>query len=566
MSVIGRWLASHPSNPDPWMSRFFRGQPSATGMFIDAETAERNAAVFSAVRLLAETIGTLPLHLFKRLEDDGKERYRAHRVYHLLHDAPNPWQSPFEFKEMMTAHAVLRGHSFAQIVTRMDGEIEMLVPLHPGRISVIERERDEETVYRYQPKRGEPREFRRDQLFKILAHSTDGWLGRSPVDIARDAIGLAVATEEFGARFFASGTAQKGVLTHPQKLSPDAKKNLKQSWQEMNAGLRGSHGVAVLDEGLTWTQIGMRLDDAQYLETRKFQVTEIARLFRVPPHMIADLERSTFSNIEHQGQEFVTYSLSPWLVRWEQAIWRDLLTEPEQDAGIFAEYHINSLLRGDTAARFNAYNVAINSGWMTRNEARVSENRNPLPGLDDPLQPLNMVKAGEEPPPPARPPAPPATDPRKRRDEEEQEEEDRAARLAILKEPLHRAARREQQVIRDAVKRQGAEGVFSAYDGHIDYLVAQLLPVAQPVARWLGVRKSERGDALVAAAVAGFADALVSAAHAQHHAALKAAADRTAAARALGEQDRTSAAAAQAGQLYLALEQVVIRTAVQSAA
>jgi hypothetical protein len=206
-------------------------------------------------------------------------------------------------------------------------------------------------------------------------------------------IGVGLALEEYGARFFGNGARPGGVLKHPGILSEDALRRLQASWSADNEGLSNSHRMKILEEGLSYEAIGIPPEEAQFLESKKFQVNEIARWFRIPPHMLADLERATFSNIEEQGLEFVIYTLGPWLTRHEQAIERDLLTEAERQT-LFVEYLVNGLLRGNITSRFQAYQQALQSGWMNANEVRGLENMNPYDGGDTYLQPLNMAPAG----------------------------------------------------------------------------------------------------------------------------------------------------------------------------
>lgn len=399
MSLARRLFAAHPSNPPQWLVEMFGGAPSATGIAVTPDSAEQVAAVFACVRVIAETLGSLPLHLYRELPGGGKERVTDRRIAEVLGSAPNPWQTPSEFKELLTSHSVLRGQGAAQIVYRNNGEIEMLVPLHPARLTYRNDPGDGRVVCDYRPKSGTPRTFELWELFRITANSTDGITGRSPIEVAREAVALALAAEKFGASFFGEGARPAGILTHPRLLSPEAKKNLKEDWQRLYGGVAGQNRMAVLEEGLTYTQVGMKLDDAQFLETRKYQTTEIARLFRVPPHMIADLERSTNNNIEHQGIEFDVYTMMPWYVRWEQAVKRDLLTAEEVRERMYAKIRTAGLLRGDTKSRYEAYGIARNWGWMCVNDIRELEDQNPLdPEIGEVyLQPSNMVPAGTNP-------------------------------------------------------------------------------------------------------------------------------------------------------------------------
>lgn len=492
MSLLRRVMAVHPSAPDSWIMRAFGGFASLTGMAITPDGAESVAAVFACCRIIAEGVSQLPLHLYERLDEGGKSRAVTHPLYMLLQWRPNSWQTPFEFWEMMVGHAALRGAGYAQKIYRNDGQVDELLPLHPDRMTFRYDAGNEIVVVDYQPIVGGRRTFLLDDLFRITTHSVDGITGRSPVAIAREAIGLAMATERYGARLFSNYARPGGVLSHPGKLSKEARERLKKSWQEQYAGVENAHSVAVLEEGLSWTAVGMNNRDVQFVEERKFQIQEIARMYRIPPHMLGELERATFSNIEQQALEFVTYTLLPWLKRIQQAVWRDLLTTADQDKGLFCEFLVDELLKGDIASRYSAYATARQWGWLNADEIREMENRNAIPngGGKAYLQPANMMdvndtigttlpgstgpKKQKQLPPGKQPPA----DPR------QGDTGDQQAHLAqLLREPLHRVARREAQIVRDAFRRAGAAGILeAAYSGHADFIIRTIGPVVGPAA------------------------------------------------------------------------------------
>lgn len=368
------------------------GGIAATGENVNEATAITVAAVYACVRILAEDVSSLPLHVYKRLAPRGKERATNHPVYALLHTRPNPEISAMAFRETMQAHVSLYGNAYAEIERNKAGKPMWLWPIAPNRVTPfrvsagkiayqIDVDADKVTIGA-------------DDMLHVPGLSFDGLQGYSPITVAREAIGLASAAAKYGAKFFGNGAAPGGVLTLDKALSPEAKKRLKASWDEAHRGLNNSQRVAVLEEGMKWQSIGISPDDAQFLETRKFQVTEIARIFRVPPHMLADLERATFSNIEQQSLEYLTRTLRPWLVRWEQALNWSLFSESERSE-FFAEHNVDGLLRGDITSRFNAYSIARNSGWMSVNEIRELENLNPLEDKigDVYLAPLNMIPA-----------------------------------------------------------------------------------------------------------------------------------------------------------------------------
>jgi HK97 family phage portal protein len=384
------------ANPDPWLVAALGGPASATGIRVNAETAMRLTAVFSAVRILAETVATLPLIVYRRTKNDGKERATDYFLYRLLHDQPNEEQTSVEFREMLQGHLALRGNAYAQI-DRASGYPARLVPLHPGRVEP--RRENGELVYKVSPENRPSYTLRRSagEILHLRGLSSDGVMGLNPIELFREAMGLGLAYEEYSARLFANGANVNGVLETPHALSDEALKRFRQLWQENYGGIGNAGKTAILEQGMKWQAIGIAPKDAEFIISRKFQVTEIARIFRVPPHMLADLERATFSNIEHQSLEFVRDTIRPWLVRWEQALARDLIP-PADRAEYFVEFLIDGLLRGDLKARYDAYAVGRSNGWLSANDIRRMENMNPLPPEqgDVYLIPLNMVPAGSQ--------------------------------------------------------------------------------------------------------------------------------------------------------------------------
>lgn len=362
-----------------------------TGASITPSTALYNVAVFACVRILAETISSLPLLLYERMAGGGKRRAENHRLYSLLHDAPNPEMTRSEMWEALIGHLALRGNAYCEIEYDGSGRPRALWPLNPDHMTVLRV--DGNLLYEYQVK-GTPTRLLPQYIMHLRGLGSDGVMGYSPITLAREAIAIGLAAEEYGARFYANDSRPGGILTYPGKLSPTAASNLKTSWEAAHKGLSNAQRVAILEEGITWQQIGIAPEEAQFLETRKFQVTEIARMFRIPPHMLADLERATFSNIEHQSIEFVVHTIRPWLVRIEQRINQSLLTETEQRR-YFAEHLVDGLLRGDIQSRYQAYATARQNGWMSANDIRALENQNPIPNGDIYLVPLNMIPADQ---------------------------------------------------------------------------------------------------------------------------------------------------------------------------
>lgn len=381
------------ANPEPWLVDALGGGRSAAGVSVSAETALRNMTVAACVRILAETTASLPLLVYRRRER-GKERAPDHPLYRILHDQPNSEMSSFEFRETLMGHLALWGNAYAEIERDGAGRVAALWPLRPDRMAV-ERENGA-LVYRYRLGGGDEVVLPQRNVLHIRGLSGDGIVGYSPIRLAREAIGLALATEEFGARFFGSGARPGAVLQHPGKLGDEAQKRLRQSVEDAYSGLSRAHRLMILEEGMTWQQIGIPPEDAQFLQTRSFQVEEIARFYRVPLVLLQHTEKSTSwgTGVEQFMIAFVVHTVRPWLVRWEQAIQRDLLLPGERDT-YFAEFLVDGLLRGDAESRYRAYATARQWGWLSANDIRELENMNPIPGGDVYLSPMNMAPVGE---------------------------------------------------------------------------------------------------------------------------------------------------------------------------
>lgn len=355
---------------------FYMGTTSA-GKTVTERSAMQMTAVYACVRILSEAIAGLPLHLYKYNSDGGKEKALTHPLYMLLHDEPNPEMSSFVFRETLMTHLLLWGNAYAQIIRNGKGEVIALYPLMPNRMSV-NRDDKGEIYYRYTRTfdefgavREETAILKPTDVLHIPGLGFDGLVGYSPIAMAKNAIGLAMATEEYGAKFFANGAAPSGVLEHPSTIKDPQR--VREAWQSQFGGSENSGKIAVLEEGMKYTPISISPEQAQFLETRKFQINEIARIFRVPPHMLADLEKSSFSNIEQQSLEFVKYTLDPWVIRWEQSIHRSLLS-PTEKGEYFVKFNVEGLLRGDYASRMSGYATARQNGWMSANDIRELEN------------------------------------------------------------------------------------------------------------------------------------------------------------------------------------------------
>jgi len=360
---------------------FFMGN-STSGKRVNERSAMQMPAVYSCVRILSEAVASLPLHFYKQIGNGGKEKAVKHPLYFLLHDEPNPEMTSFVFRETLMVHLLLWGNAYAQIIRNGKGEILALYPLMPDRMTV-ERDDKGRIYYEYRTSqddaptmKGSTVKLPATEVLHIPGLGFDGLVGYSPIAMAKNAIGLAIAAEEYGSKFFANGAAPSGVLEHPGTLKDPAR--IRESWQSTFGGSSNAHKVAVLEEGMQYKPISMSPSDAQFLETRKFQIDEIARIFRVPPHMVGDLEKSSFSNIEQQSLEFVKYTLDPWVSRWEQGLMRSLLTEEEKKK-YFVKFNVDGLLRGDYQSRMNGYATARQNGWMSANDIRELENLDRIP-------------------------------------------------------------------------------------------------------------------------------------------------------------------------------------------
>ena len=359
---------------------YFGGTTS--GKAVTERSAMQMTAVYSCVRILAEAVAGLPLNLYHYTGDGGKEKAIGHPLYLLLHDEPNPEMSSFVFRETLMTHLLLWGNAYAQIIRNGKGEVVALYPLMPNKMTVDRDERGQ-LYYSYQRSNDEAVRskdqtviLRPSDVLHIPGLGFDGLVGYSPIAMAKNAIGMAIACEEYGAKFFANGAAPGGVLEHPGTIKDPQR--VRESWQSTFGGSGNANKIAVLEEGMKYTPIGISPEQAQFLETRKFQINEIARIFRVPPHMVGDLEKSSFSNIEQQSLEFVKYTLDPWVVRWEQSITRALLTQTEK-ARYFVKFNLEGLLRGDYESRMNGYATARQNGWMSANDIRELENLDRIP-------------------------------------------------------------------------------------------------------------------------------------------------------------------------------------------
>ena len=361
--------------------RYFFG-PSTSGKHVNEFTAMQTTAVYACVRILSETLAALPLQLY-RYTPTGKERVYMHPLYQILHDEPNPEMTSFVFRETLMSHLLIWGNAYAQIIRDRLGRVQGLYPLRPDKMTVCRNENGE--IYYIYTKTTDENPaikpygqvaLRKEEVLHIPGLGFDGLVGYSPIAMAKNAVGMTMACEEYGASFFANGASPSGVLEHPGVLKDPAK--VRDSWNAVYQGSANAHKVAVLEEGMKYQSIGIPPEEAQFLETRKFQLNEIARLYRIPPHMIGDLEKSSFNNIEQQSMEFVKYTLDPWVIRWEQAMQKALLL-PEEKKQFFLKFNVNGLMRGDYESRMTGYSIGRQNGWLSANDIREMEDLNPVP-------------------------------------------------------------------------------------------------------------------------------------------------------------------------------------------
>lgn len=355
---------------------------TSSGKTVNERTALQTTAVYACVRILSETIASLPLHVY-RYTEGGKAKDTEHVLYTLLHDEPNPDMTSFVFRETLMSHLLIWGNAYSQILRDRSGQVIGLYPLLPDQMSVHRSEKGK-LYYVYNRYEEDNPNFQekgsivlsQEEVLHIPGLGFDGLIGYSPIALAKNAVGMTLACEEYGASFFGNGANPGGVLEHPGILKDPGK--VRDSWNAVYQGTRNAHKVAVLEEGMSYKQIGIPPEEAQFLETRKFQINEIARLFRIPPHMVGDLEKSSFSNIEQQSLEFVKYTLDPWVVRFEQALKKSLLL-PEEKKTHFIKFNVDGLLRGDYQSRMNGYAIGRQNGWLSTNDIRELEELNPIP-------------------------------------------------------------------------------------------------------------------------------------------------------------------------------------------
>lgn len=346
---------------------------SVSGKSVTASTAIQMSTVYACVRVIAETIASLPIHVYEHT-DAGNRKATEHPLYRLLHDEPNLEMTSFILRETMMAHLLLWGNSYCQIIRTGRDQVVSLHPLQPDQMAV-DRDTKGNLTYTYTDSNGKQFLMKPEDVLHIPGLGFDGIVGYSPIAIEKNAVGLGIAAEEFGAKFFSNGARPSGVLTHPNTVKDPAA--LRASWNSAYGGSSNASRVAVLEEGMTFTPLSMPNNEAQFIETRRFQVEEICRIYRVPPHMVADLSRATFSNIEHSSIDFAIHTIRPWLVRMEQAMNRALIPETEKGR-FYVQINLDGLMRGDYKSRMEGYAIARQNGWLSANDIRDLENLNPI--------------------------------------------------------------------------------------------------------------------------------------------------------------------------------------------
>ena len=418
----------------PWGNFWFEpvGVRTMSGLRVSADTSMQLSAVFRAVGLVSGHMALLPLKFYKR----GTRKQVSHPLLNILNVRPNPFQNAFEWREMLQGHLELRGNCYNEIISDRKGQITALMPRHPDRVRV-EGTPDGDYRYIVTDQNGAARTVQRGSMWHVRGLSGNGITGISVIECARESFGLGLSAQSYGARFFANDAKPVGGwVEYPGSYKDKTQREqIRESLQDAQSGAnRGK--LMMLDHGMKYHEVGLTNTDAQFLETRRFSVTDIARWFGIPPHKLGDLDKATFSNIEQQALEYIQDALLPRGARWKSSIVAELLFDDEE---IDVSFDYTELLRGDSAAMRAYYHGGILDGWLTRNEARDMEGREPLDGLDEPLRPLNMVEEkwaedeekDEE-----------LTEPKDQEDKESTDKKNNARLRAVLQGNAERMARR----------------------------------------------------------------------------------------------------------------------------
>lgn len=386
----------HPRNPsDRWLLSLFGAADTAAGVLVREDNALGLSAVYACLKILAENVGSLPLILYRKTGDRSKERAADEPLYAILHDAPNPEMTSMNFREALMYHCAFRGNGYAMVERDQLMRVKALWPLSYDRVRPY-RAADKSLRYEVSSSSGEKVDLAPEFMLHVRTMSKDGLTGIAPIDALREPLAAGIAMQEYGARFFSNDARASVVLEHPGQLSDDAHKRLKDSWEASHKGVQKAHSIGILEEGMKAAQISLKPEESQFFESRKFSVSEIARIWNIPPHLLGEMDKGmSYASVEQMNLSFVVHTLRPWLVRWEQAIKSQLLL----GAGpLYAEFLVDGLLRGDIKTRYEAYQIGRLNGWLSANDIRAMENQDPLPegqGGDDYLMPLNMAPAGK---------------------------------------------------------------------------------------------------------------------------------------------------------------------------
>lgn len=361
---------------DRYFDQFSQASNSA-GVNVTAQSAESISAVYGCVSAIAETVASLPLDVYRH-SDDGRDKARTHPLYALLHDAPNDWQTALEFREQLQRHVLLRGNGYARIRWSGAGRVQALEPIHPDAVQILRTSTSERLVYEYTDRHGKLQRLTADEMLHLRFHSDDGVLGRSPIAVARDTLGLALAERTHGAKMFEQGTKLSGVIETAAGTTKIQAGEIRESWAAGYGGV-GNHGkTAVLPQGATFKTVSMTLEDSEWIEARKLSVIEVCRLFRCPPVIVQSMESANYSNSVELARQFITLTLRRHLVMWEQAVNKTMLS-----SGFFCEHNVEGLLRGDSVTRAQFYQRGVEDGWLLRSEVRRMENLPTVEGIDD---------------------------------------------------------------------------------------------------------------------------------------------------------------------------------------
>lgn len=386
-------LRSSLAMPEKWLVNWVGGGvESHSGVLVTEDTAMNYSALYCGTNILAGSLMQLPLHLMQKMKGDDRRKATEHPVYPFVHSRVNKKMTSPRFRQTGQGHLVIWGNLYARIDWGGNGYPRGLYLLRPDRMRV--QVKDGKVIYEYRPKTGVPQVIHEDNLLHIPGFGYDGIMGYSLITLARESIGLGLAEQEYGARFYGSGTHPSVIFKHPKTLKKETKEDLRKDLAKKHSGLGKSHKALLLEEGITVENISINPRDAQFLESRKFSLLEMARWLNLPPHMLKDMDRAKFSNIEHNSIEFMVHTMGPWLKLWETELSRVLLREDERQAGYYIEFNIDGFLRGDQKARYEAYAIGRQWGWLTPNMILKKENEAPMgPEGDIALIPANMIPA-----------------------------------------------------------------------------------------------------------------------------------------------------------------------------